>query len=487
MRIIFFILMFFILSVGITTAKPVKIFGFAPEYKNATLTFQKYTDYISLQKLDIAKFDIDSLGNFSVVFDTDRTIEIFVLLGIYKAYIFVEPGGKYEVVLPPRQDKTLVHELNLYFEEEEISIGIKNANEKELNYLIFNFNNEYERFVSESFNWLYIFKDKKVVDSLEHALDSVFSNSKNQFFLDYKFYKYAILRHFVYERDRMLVTNKYLKDKPVLHDNPAYMHFLNQVWNNYIVSDFTTDFGAKLHSSIVLGKSPTMVYANMQQNIALRDPKLNELILLKCLNDAFANPSDFPRPALKQTLDSVALLTLVEQHKIMAKNIKIATETLEVGEAAFNFILPSKDSVLVSLDKFKGKFVYLCFCRSESYTCQQDYLLLKSIKEYFPTEIEIITISTDQDYNVFKEYLQRNEQFDWLFLYDKEKNQLKHNFNIKAIPSYFLIDPQGRLAIQPTLSPEQGFIRQFAQILAWKKRVEDAEKLKNEGEYNFNK
>lgn len=461
---------------GIAFAKPVYISGNAPEYKNTTISFNRYTDYITREYREIASTEIDSSGNFSLAVETETTLEIFTILGVFKAYLFIEPGKKYEVVLPPRKDKTLIHELDLYFEEEEMSLGVTNANEKELNYLISKFNNTYEQFLSESFNWLYIFKDKPTVDSIEHVLDSICPSGKNNYFAEYKYYKYALLRHFVYERNRLFVTNKYLKDKPILYNNPAYMHFFNQVWNGYFTTEYSSEFGEKLYQSIIFGKSPYLVKKYFNESIALRNNSLNELILLRGIFDAFDKPEIYPREALFQTLDSVYLTTEIDEHKIMSKNIAQVEEAMEIGDVAYNFSLPNQDSTIISLNDFKGKFVYLNFCRSESYTCMQDYRLLKTIQDTYMDDLQIITVSNDENYGVFCSFLERNKDYNWTFVFNKNKDLLKKVYNIKAMPAYILLDPDGKVAVDPTLSPNQDFISQFGQIMKWKKRVEESEK-----------
>lgn len=475
MNRIFIILSFLFVSFLIQ-AKPVKIFGNAPEYKSYEITFYKQTDYITKAAVPVCSTKSDTSGNFSLEFEVDITTEIYTILGIYKAFIFVEPGKKYEVVLPPRSDKTLIHELNLYFEEEEMTLGIKESDEHELNYMIYSFNNEFETFVAESFNWLYIFKDKPTVDSVEKELDKKYPSGKNDFFDDYKYYKYAMLRYFVYERNRLYVTNKYLKDKPILYNNPAYMHFFTQLWNGYSTTEYSEGIGNKIYQSIIFGKSPTLAKKYFRESIALRDNAMCELILLIGLHDAFEKPAVYPRRALFQTLDSIALVGESPQLKIMAQNISKSAETLEIGDVPIKFSLPDKNKTFYSLEDFKGKFVYLNFCRSESYTCMQDYLLLQTIKETFPEDLEIVTVSYDESYDVFKSFLYRNKDYTWTFLYAEDEKHLIDNFNIKAIPAYFLIDPSGRLAVDPTLSPDQGFINQFGQIMNWKKRALESEK-----------
>jgi len=107
----------------------------------------------------------------------------------------------------------------------------------------------------------------------------------------------------------------------------------------------------------------------------------------------------------------------------------------------------------------------------------QDYRMLKLIKDTYINDLEIVTISTDENYSVFCSFLERNKDYNWVFLYAEDEDIFIDNYNIKAPPTYFLLDPDGKVAIDPTKTPEQGFMSQFGQIMNWKKRVEDAEKI----------
>ena len=56
-------------------------------------------------------------------------------------------------------------------------------------------------------------------------------------------------------------------------------------------------------------------------------------------------------------------------------------------------------------------------------------------------------------------------KYDWLFVYDNSKGQLRTNYEIKAIPSYFLINPEGKFVQIPAESPEGDIDRAFYDIV----------------------
>jgi peroxiredoxin len=474
-----YIYLFLVLTYSVN-ALPVHIFGNSVDYAGMKINVYKYSDLITHLEQEIATIHIDDSGNFSTNINIDFTQEICMYLGLFKTYMFVEPGKEYEIALPPRQDKTMEEELNPFFEEEKISLGIKNADSTELNYLIFNFNIEYESFIQEYFSWLYITANVNVIDSVVNLLDSSFNYSKNEYFNTYKQYKYASLYHFGYERDINFVTRKYLLNKEFYYYNKAYMELFNNAWSGY-VNEFKTE-EHELYRAIVFGKSPMMVKNIFEKNIALRNDQLKELVLLKCLDEAFLLDFEFPYRTLNQTLDSIILSSNYSEHIGIAKNIKQKYDKLRVGNMAPELSLINVNRDTINLKSFGEKYIYLIFCRSENFACLKDYRLLTNIYEKFSDNLEIVVVSYDSDFQTFTEYVKTNTHYNWTFLYANSNKDILTKYNIKIMPSYFLLDPLGKIIMLPAATPHENFIDYFSQIVNWRKRVRELEDY-NQGDF----
>jgi hypothetical protein len=46
-----------------------------------------------------------------------------------------------------------------------------------------------------------------------------------------------------------------------------------------------------------------------------------------------------------------------------------------------------------------------------------------------------------------------------------EKSEILEDYDIRAYPSYFLIDPEGKLILSPAPGPDKGFEKVFLEIL----------------------
>ncbi len=458
-------------------AKPTIIRGEAEEYAGMEIEFLALDDMISGKEIKIGKMQVSPTGSFELKLNLESTTQLFCYIGIYKGTFYAEQGKEYELVLPPRQDIGLVDELNPYFLHELIKLGIKNADEKELNYAISQFDNEYDSFLTENFNWLYIKADVKLVDSLNTVFENKYGKIKNEFLQTYIYYKMAGLRHFTYERDENFACNKYLLNKPFAVNNEAYSVFFNQLFTDYITVKYTDGLGKELYESIIYYKSPQRMKEVLEKRISFRNDTLKELLILKGLYDAYSKPDIYPRNTVDQTLDSMRILSKNPYILKTAENIFAKTDRVLVGDKIHTIggITPEGDSL--NIDSLKGKFIYLIFCRSENYACLQDYRLITDLHTKLPKdEIQIVTISFDQDYDTFKEYIDRNSNYNWQFAYSKDKTLLEL-FNVKAMPAYILVDPDGNISLNPAPSPHENFMHYFTMMLKWR---ETSKKMKED-------
>lgn len=456
------------------------IMGNAPEYANTEVTLYKYHDYFTKKEVNIGRFTIDSLGEFSWTFPQPHTQEVFMYLGVYKCFLFAEPHAVHDIILPPRQDKTLVEELNPFFVPEDLSLGIKNPEADDLNMLIFKFNHMYETFLQNNFQFIYILRDKRIVDVLEQNVDSVFSHVEHDFFRTYVEYRIFALRHMAYQRDRLRATRNYLLHAEPAYYNPPYMFFFQTLWGNYIVHNHMRKKATDMRHSIVFGKSPTMFKEKLEEYMALRNDTLKELILLQCLDDCFKRPDMFPPQTVMQTLDSVIYLTKIPEHRKIAEAIKAHQFRLQQSDAAPDFILYDQDSVPVRLSQFLGKHVYLGFCRSENIECIMHYRILQNFNRRARRHIHIVIVSYERDFQTFSRFVKQNQRnYNWTFVYGADTPEIAEMYGVRGMPRYVLLDPDGNIEIFDAPTPEDSFQEKFADVYVKWRRF-DAERRRQQ-------
>lgn len=462
-------------------AQKATIIGCSEEYANQTISVYQYSDYLTKTEELVGTFTTDATGYFSFTFDCETTREIYMYLGIYKAFVFVSPNKEYELAMPPYEEKTLAQELNPYYQPTDISLGVINSeSQNDINILTLSFNSVYETFLSEKGQDVFIYRDKGKVVDFEKNIDSTFSQYDNEeFFKIYKNYRLYALRYMAYQRDNMSVTRKHYLNQPVYYYNPAYMNLFKMMWKDYIINNHTRDIGKNLKVDIIYGKSPTMFKKTLEKNQAFRNDTLKELFLLQCLDDCLRDPEVFPPAPVYQTLDSLIIMTAIPEHKKIAENIKQKHTALEFHDEAPYFELYNQDSVLYTLEKFKGKYVYLNFCRSENYACIKDYKVLKKMNEKTKRDLYVVTLSYEKSFEDFRSFKKANPQYNWAFLYAGDNPEIGRQYKLRGMPTYMLLDRNGKIELISAPTPSDNFQQTFADIVLKEKRNQAAKKRRD--------
>ena len=150
--------------------------------------------------------------------------------------------------------------------------------------------------------------------------------------------------------------------------------------------------------------------------------------------------------------------------KEIAVSIRNKVTRLLVGFEPPEFELYDQDSNLVSLEDFRGKYVYLNFCSCFSYTCMNEFKLLAALYEKHGDILEIVTVIFDNDPDVISSFLERS-QYQWKFLHYANQSAIIRDYDIRAFPTYYLIDREGKLAISPAPGPGEEFEAHLFKLL----------------------
>lgn len=440
------------------------IFGNSKEYAKSTIHFYKYEDRITYKKDSIFSLKFDADGNFSTEVNINSITFVFAEFGIYYAYFYLEPNSKYELILPEYLEKENKDIFNPFFEAQQLHLGIKNMEKSDLNYLIMDLNYYYDRFLSLKYEDLYTAKDFSEAEEFIKNINEKYKNEKNDYFVQYKRYKIATLKHLVTKGQLAsdLVFSYYSKNK-VLYDNPAYMDLFNVLYYSYFDQMLVSEQGATLYSIINKGHSIRRLNIFLSQKKELQNTQLREMVIMKGLYDCFSNKNISWLPLLL-TLDSLNISTKYPQHKIISQNIADAVIELAPYTIAPNFYLQDTANIEYSLKDFKGKYVYLQFANTTSVPSQQELELLKKLYEKFYGDCIFVTILTDSDKDKAKKFIRRYK-LKWTFLFTDDNSKTISDYQVAVYPTYFLITPEGFLKMSPAPSPSENIEKYILNIL----------------------
>lgn len=441
-----------------------RIFGQARDYANSNIVFYKYADRITFLKDTAFVVEFDSNGNFEIMVFVDDIRYVFAEYEVYHAYFYLEPGQEYELIFPPLEYKTGAQIFNPFFRPERVHIGINNMKKTDLNYLI----NEFDYFHDRYFDMHYIdIATKGIesnVDTFINEIKKHFSFAENEYFDAYTKYRYAALRHLATHKKfpHVVVYANYTKDT-VRYDNPAYMDLFNLVYDRYFDVYLGTRGGRHLYNFVHFGHSISNIRQLFDRHLELDNEQFKELVILKGINDAFIE-NNFAWLPLLLTLDSLHVSTEFDIHRDIAQNIADNTLSMANGTIAPPFELEDTSGVYKSLAAYRGRFVYLVFANTASYTSQMELGLLKRIHDRYHSICNIVTVLTDENRESAKEFIRRNN-FEWDFLFTSINSPVISTYKISAYPTYFFIDPSGTLIMSPAPGPAENFERYLFEIL----------------------
>ena len=456
------------------------ISGNAKTYAGDTLKLYVIDDYITNSESLIATAAVDKNGNFSFTGRVSEIMPAYIDLTVFNGRIFLQPNVKEEIVLPEKQQITLEDKLNPYFKKTEFYVKTVNSGKEDLNTLI----PEFEKYFNSAMAKVFYNTrgvSKAATDSMENAVREKFT-AKNQFFLDYQKYRFALLDYSAYHRNKNDIVSELFTGKQPLMNNPAYAELFDEFFSNVFTSGKTSAIMVKDLYQGVYDKSYNTLKQKMLAEPRVGDEKFADYLILKGLKDAYY-AGNFPKENLVAVADSMTSALKDKQFKKIAATLSKKFTTLLCGFPPPQIILKDVNGEEYYLEKSSGKFVYLTFYNPNSYTANADLELLKQIyKEVPPEMMEIVTVFVSQNKDDMKKFLDSDKEIKWKFLWYGFDNQLLKNYDVRAYPVYYLVNPDGNLVMNPAPSPQEDFPSKFSALYRnWKNDQYRKQHRENQG------
>lgn len=127
-----------------------------------------------------------------------------------------------------------------------------------------------------------------------------------------------------------------------------------------------------------------------------------------------------------------------------------------IGKKVKDFTLPTPNGKNFSFSELKGKYVLIDFWASWCAPCRVSFPRMRELYSYYKNEnFEIYSISIDENKDAWLKAV-KEEANPWPQTLDT-KNISQSGFAVTAVPSTFLIDPQGKIMIMEVgFDPEGG-------------------------------
>jgi len=450
-------ILFSLLIIGISSQTESTVHCYAPNFKGQTARLYTYEDYISYELKELDKGIIDSTG--MIVFNTTikRGIKASIHIQDKAGTIYLDPAtNDYYVSFPEERD--YVQKLN----GNTVRLVFDNLANNDLNTLIMDFNIRFDYFLyGDSIKMQRLLaRGTEFQDSLGNFAQNIFKKYDgvtNRYFKNHVKYNIAKIALFSDrkepEMNKLKIFENFIKAQPILYHNEAYMVFIKDFYKD-LLSDITIVNRDKATTAVNTLVSINRLHEVMAMHYYLRNVTFRELIMLNSLDEAFYSPF-YNKNNVQMFLQNIAKNSKVEKHRTIAKNILKLENKMQIGNKAPNFSWINKKGITKELKSFEGKYVYLSFWASWNKPSVQDQMLLAQMKEKYEKYITFISISLDAKKSDFDGFMYKNNRmnYTWEFGHYKGDSKVLLDYDIRSVPTYFLITPDGYLQQSPAMAP----------------------------------
>lgn len=165
--------------------------------------------------------------------------------------------------------------------------------------------------------------------------------------------------------------------------------------------------------------------------------------------------SVIPSPDLERLYDKLGPLQKRTGPAETVKARLIGVERAVPGYEVVDFTLNTPEDQPTAFSSFRGKYVLVDFWSSWCGPCKASFPYMKELyQQYRGDKFEIFGISIDQDKNAWLKELKK-QQLPWPQVLDT-KNVSVNSFAVTAVPTAYLISPEGKIIMKQVGFGEEG-------------------------------
>ncbi|MBD1384077.1 TlpA family protein disulfide reductase [Mucilaginibacter rigui] len=142
------------------------------------------------------------------------------------------------------------------------------------------------------------------------------------------------------------------------------------------------------------------------------------------------------------------LINTCENSTVAGNGINYEVNAVKLGSYITNFTLPNRNGKMVSLSQFKGKYVLVDMWASWCAPCREEMPYLKeALQRFNKNNFMILSVSIDEKHNSWLKAIEKDGTIAFIHVIDDKgwNSEIIKRYQIRAIPSNFLIDPSGKV------------------------------------------
>ena len=405
-----------------------------------------YDDMLTGERTTVFETKSDDKGNFKIEADIDEITPAQIAVDLEYLDVILKPSSEYDVEITiPRQDEN-----SSYFERQACTMKMLRSDDDDLYYQYYKSESLIDDFVLAHFNQLYRKRQRSLIDSVASVVDKELGTVKSEFVKDYVRYRRANVQMAVDNDDAKNVISQYFDGQKILYLQPAYMSLFHEIFSDYLVSRQFEP--SDLLVSLRSGYDRFMTYLKTKDAFLSGNKELAELVVAWNMKRMFYEEPDERRYVL-DCLNAIARNTKSVENKKVVGNIIRQIERLSFNTDAPQFSLEDAEGNMVSLYDYKDKFLLLQFVNKVSPMTDYQFQELNNISQYWPSNVKIVTVATDDSFDDFRQMIDRNG-YKWELLRLGDDILLLEKYQIRTFPDYIIIMPQNKIGMAPAPAPD---------------------------------
>jgi peroxiredoxin len=447
------------------------VHALSPDYSGKTIhTTISWNPFITFPEFS-NRIQCSEEGEFNQLIPLEKPRVVQFETGIYQAYLYMEPGFQYELELPEYIEKRWDDRISPFYQpvslplkvlsRTSLSTGERIDGSMDVNHAI------------AIFDTLFVTANQEVIslrrvgqssnsDSLIQQMEAHFSADTSRFFADYRHFRYGILKLNEGRTGSETISREYL-GPTVLEWHPAFIELFRALFKDFIYYYSGTAEGQEFRNLVNRNQDFRGARELILKHPAVWSDTLAEMILLQEFSELFYR-GEYHKEAILIMLDSMSHEPVTSELGLFAEQMEKKLSSLVTGHTPPPILLDDLDGKSWSLNDFEGKYTYLFFGTTDHYGCMMEYPFLQSYVEKHSAYLNVVTVMVSEDRNKLEDFMQRNG-YSWKVLHYEGQPGILEDYMVRAYPTAYLIDRNGRLLLSPATLPSEGFEQQLFRIM----------------------
>lgn len=414
-------------------------------FNGETIKAVVYEDYFTFHKKTLDQAVIKD-NRFELRFQNQQTLQVILIIGTKSTAIYVAPDTKYQIGLEYSEQKNegraFNQMLDLYFIAPETT---------PLNTAIKAFNDEFKRFMSANYQLFAIQRADQKVDQFVKLQSKKITTETSDFLKNYYQYALANLRDISGYSEAKIYT-EFIADRELLYQHKEFMNFWTQHYKNNFDELTLSKKGLTVMKRLAFENDVEKAVQAIMEAKGFDTHQKAELYLLQGLFEVYHIERLKPDVILK-LMNQLAQNSSYANHQLIAKNMIENLVRNSPNRQLESFSLTNLEGEKIEFSQFFDKLTYLNFWSAKSIPSLREMSIIKKLEEKYGEKLNIVSLCIDEQ-SSFKEACEQFD-FNWKVFSVENKSDLIDNFDLRTLPSYFLIDAGGKIKQAHTKGPAE--------------------------------